>query len=148
MDGKLHMENTQREASLAPIPTKGKGKMGRIVRRKTTSSLDDQLVTRGWRYAHTTPSPDAKARRRNQSEEPERDRTGNMYYKVDPAMMTDFMNNVKATQKNIQETIARQNTEIENERKNRRLEMQTWYKSLGSQLKQDMTTTKESGKRV
>ena len=66
-----------------------------------------------------------------------------MYYKVDPAMMTDFMNNVKATQKNIQETIARQNTEIENERKNRRLEMQTWYKSLDSQLKQDMATTKE-----
>ena len=65
-------------------------------------SLDDTLVTGKWKEHRTIPSPDPKNRRRNRSTEPETDKQGNMYYKVDPALITEFMEKSKATQMQIQ----------------------------------------------
>ena len=63
---------------------KGRGKQG-MIRGETTASLDDTLVTETWKNHRTIPSPDPKQRRRNRSTEPESDKQGNMYYKIDPA---------------------------------------------------------------
>ena len=120
---------------------RGKGK-GRAVVRKI-KSLDDGIGLQSWKEESGPSSPDAKHARRNQSEGPERDRKGNMFYKIDPKLMTDFMNNVKTTQQDIQTSLTSQKRELSVDHEKMKNEMTEWYRSLKDRLDQDRVETKQ-----
>ena len=107
------------ETRMIPVQNRGKGK-GRTIRRKTAPAMDDILISQAWREMGQTSSPEAKATKRTHSADPERDRHGNMYYKIDPDMMTDFMKNVTTTQRDIQQTMQQQQLDMETEREKRK----------------------------
>ena len=65
-----------------------KGKLsgkGRPIMRKSIVTRDD-----GHLSLHSSSSPDAQLPKRNKSTEPGSERKGNMYYQIDPALMTNF----------------------------------------------------------
>ena len=125
-------------------PRKGKlsGK-GRPIMRKSIGTRDD-----GHLALHSSSSPDARLPKRNKSTEPGHDRKGNMYYQIDPTLMTNFMDKVKATQKNIQWSIEQQNAELQTEKETRRREMLQWYEEIKEKVTHDLTDTRETIKQT
>ena len=123
-----------------------KGKLsgkGRPIMRKSIVAKDD-----GHLDLHSSSSPDARLPKRNKSTEPGHDRKGNMYYQIDPALMTNFMDNVKNTQKTIQLTIEQQQAEFLTEKETRRREMLKWYEEIKEKVTHDLTDTRESIKQT
>ena len=117
---------------------KGKGKAG--LRR--IKSLDEDRTLHAWKEEVSSTSPDEKRARRNQSEEPDKDRKGNMFYKIDPQLMTNFMRNVSTTQQEIQSTLDDQQRDIANEQKQTKRELTEWYHSLTEKLDKDRLEAK------
>lgn len=123
-----------------------KGKLsgkGRPIMRKSIIAKDD-----GHLDLHSSSSPDARLPKRNKSTEPGHDRKGNMYYQIDPDLMTNFMDNVKNTQKTIQLSLEQQQAEFITEKETRRREMLKWYEEIKEKVTHVLTDTRESIKQT
>ena len=80
-------------------------------------SHDDQLVSMEWLESHIGKLEPEAGSKRARSTGPDSTpgsppREKGMYYKIDPKLMTGFMENVRQSQREIQETITRQNSNI------------------------------------
>ena len=78
---------------------------------------------------------------------PETDGRGNAYYKIDPQLMTDFMDKVRTTQFQIQQDLVGQKREIVEEHERRRKEFETWMNKAGTAIKEKIEADQEDLKK-